>query len=63
MSNIYLKVITEKNWLSGNVDFQSFQNSSPGQLLWGYHADFKRSCCYLKIRGFSILILTGIMTL
>ena len=41
MSNIYLKVTIEKNWLSQNFDFPSLKNSSPGQFFWGVptHAD------------------------
>ena len=33
MSNIYLKVTTEKNWHSQNFDFLSLKNWSPGQFL------------------------------
>ena len=32
-SNIYLKVIIEKNWRSQNLDFLSLKNLSLGQLL------------------------------
>ena len=41
MSNIYLKVTIEKNWLSQNFDFLSLKNSSPGQFFCGVptHAD------------------------
>ena len=34
MSNIYLKVTIEKNWLSQYFDFLSLKNSPPGQF-WG----------------------------
>ena len=30
MSNIYLKVTTEKNWRSQNFDFLSLRHLSPG---------------------------------
>ena len=33
MSNIYLKVTIEKNWLSQNFDFLSLKNLSQGQFL------------------------------
>ena len=32
MSNIYLKVTTEKNWRSQNLDFLSSKNLSPSSL-------------------------------
>ena len=34
MSNIYFKVIIEKNWRSQNLDFLSLKNLSPNQF-WG----------------------------
>ena len=42
MSNIYLKIIIEKNWHAQNFYFQSLQNLSPGVFLgssnsWRYH--------------------------
>ena len=40
MSNIYLKVAIEKNWLSQNFDFISLKDLSPGQFLGAQtHAD------------------------
>ena len=33
LSNIYLKVINEKNWRSQNFDFLSSKKLSPGQFL------------------------------
>ena len=33
MSNIYLKVIIEKNWRSWRFDFLSLKNLSPSQFL------------------------------
>ena len=33
MSNVYLKVTTEKNWRSQNFDFLNLGNLSPGQSL------------------------------
>ena len=33
MTNIYLKVTIEKNWLSQNFDFLSLKNLSLGKLL------------------------------
>ena len=75
MSNIYLKVTIEKNWLSRNFDFVSSKNVSPGQFLGApTHADiieFSNFLLPLKnlrsgsktMCGFSIiLILKGIMT-
>ena len=42
MSNIYLNVTIEKNWLSQNFDFLGLKNLSPGPFLGcsnsrGYH--------------------------
>ena len=33
MSNIYLKITTEKNWRSQNFDFLCLENLSLGQFL------------------------------
>ena len=33
MSNIYLKVTIEKNWISQNFDFLSLKKLPPGQFL------------------------------
>ena len=53
MSNIYLKVTTEKNWCSQNFDFLSLKNVSPGQFLGSSNShrspNFKTSCCNLKM--------------
>ena len=73
MSNIYLKVTTEKNWRFQNVDFLSLKNLSSGQFLGssnshGYHKIFKllvatqRSEVWEQNRFSIILILKEIMT-
>ena len=56
MSNICLKVPTQKNWHFQNFDFQNLKNSSLGQFFWGATAhvdviEFVTSCCNVKIRG------------
>ena len=75
MSNIYLKITTEKNWPSQNFDFLGLKNLAPSSF-WGAptHADtiqFENVLLQLKnqrstnktVCGFSItLILKGIAT-
>ena len=36
--NIYLKVTTEKNWPSQNLDFVSLKNLSPGQFFGSFNS-------------------------
>ena len=50
MSNIYLKVTIEKNWLSQNFDFLSLKKISPGLF----------SGCYSSYRYQWILILLDV---
>ena len=38
MSNIYLKVNTEKNWRSHNFDFLNLKNVSPGRFLGSFNS-------------------------
>ena len=76
MSNVYLKVTTEKKRRTRNFDFLSLKSLSSGHFLGScnshrYHSIFKLLVCNLKIRGlraklcvaFSVIfILKGIMT-
>ena len=75
MSNIYLKITTEKKWRSQNFDFLSFKNLTPGQILGSFNIadiiEFKNLLLQLKNQRFGsktlygfyiILILKGIMT-
>ena len=56
MTNIYLKVIIEKNWRSQNFDFLSLKNCVSGSVFGEFQPkqislNFRTSCCNWKFRN------------
>ena len=57
MSNVYLKVVINKNWLSQDLDFLILRNFSSGRFRGSpthISLKFRTSWCNLKKRGLGV---------